>query len=82
MIQNINELGFKKVFTAIIVIVILKLVFDYVWRPMVYWKRKNIYYVNPWIRFFKVYFSEKSFVENVVDAYRYYPTRRYVLIII
>ncbi|RZC41760.1 cytochrome P450 9e2-like [Asbolus verrucosus] len=45
--------------------------------PFFYWKRRDIFYVKPWTRFWKVFLSKESFAESVRASYDEYPDKRY-----
>lgn len=44
--------------------------------PLLYWQKRDIFYLKPWTRFKDVFLSEKSFAEAVCCIYNQYPEKR------
>nr|WET52700.1 cytochrome P450 [Phaedon brassicae] len=56
---------------------ILYLLYSKFITPVLYWRSKKVFHTKPWGRFIKVFFSEKSFYESIIETYRLFPERRY-----
>ncbi|XP_044758511.1 cytochrome P450 9e2-like [Coccinella septempunctata] len=61
----------------VLVVILILYIAKRVFPPIYYWKKRNVFYVNPLSRIYEVFFGKKSLAEIVKEAYDQFPDRRY-----
>ncbi|XP_060523283.1 cytochrome P450 9e2-like isoform X2 [Cylas formicarius] len=46
-------------------------------KPSFYWKQRGVFHVNPYSRLIRVFFSDKTFLDIIRNAYEEFPCKRY-----